>query len=511
MSGVPVSAPNSGNLWRQVADLRPQLRHGIEVLAQDYRGERWYLLHDRSSGRFLRFNAAAYEFLGRLDGDLSVQDVLDIANAGREEQPVLLPEDVMQILAQLHGAEVLRGGLPLGAQDVLERYQQVQRFRRRRALSNPLALRIRLLDPDRLLTRLLPAVRGLFTWGGFMLWFAVVALAALLAVANSSELVSAVDSKTLAAGELLSFWLLYPVIKALHELAHGLAVKMWGGEVHETGISLLVFMPVPYVDASAAWALRDKRRRAIVGAVGIMVELFLAALALLVWLAVEPGLLRDTMLNVVLIGSVSTLLFNGNPLLRYDAYYVLEDLVEIPNLASRSSRYYLYLMQRYLLGIKGLQSPVTAQGESAWFAVYGLLSPLYRLSVSIAIALYLASEFLVVGVVLALWTLSMQIIRPLLQSVRFIATSPRLATGRVRAVMAATGVILLAVVIVNVPAPLVTRTQGVVWPAEDARVVSAGEGFVVEVLTHPGSHVEPGQVLLRIDNPELRARRAVLA
>ena len=108
MSGVPVSAPNSGNLWRQVADLRPQLRHGIEVLAQDYRGERWYLLHDRSSGRFLRFNAAAYEFLGRLDGDLSVQDVLDIANAGREEQPVLLPEDVMQILAQLHGAEVLR-------------------------------------------------------------------------------------------------------------------------------------------------------------------------------------------------------------------------------------------------------------------------------------------------------------------------------------------------------------------------------------------------------------------
>lgn len=504
-------APPADGLWQQVADLRPRLRHGVEILVQDYRGERWYLLHDKVSGRFLRFNASAYEFLGRLDGDLSVQEVLELANSGHGGRPVLSTDDVMQILAQLHGAEVLRGGLPLGAQDVLERYQQSQRFRRKRALSNPLALRIRLFDPDRLLTALLPAVRWMFSWGGFLFWLTVVITAVLLALTGFEQLVAAIGDKTLSTGELLMFWLLYPVIKALHEIGHGLAVKVWGGEVHETGISLLIFMPVPYVDASAAWALRDKRRRAIVGAAGIMVELFIAAVAFMIWLVVEPGLLRDVMFNIALIGSVSTLLFNGNPLLRFDGYYVLEDMIEIPSLAARSGRYYLYLIQRYILGIDGARSPVTAKGETAWFAIYGLLAPLYRLTVMVGIALYLASEFLIVGVVLALWTIAMQLLRPLLLSIRFIAASPRLEARRMRG-FATVGVLLLLVTgLLNLQAPLVTRVQGVVWPTQDARVVTATEGFVVDVNAAAGETIAAGEVLLRLDDPKLRARRQVLA
>lgn len=504
-------APSADALWQQVADLRPRLRHGVEILVQDYRGERWYLLHDKVSGRFLRFNAAAYEFLGRLDGDLSVQEVLELSNGGRADRALLTTEEIMQILAQLHGAEVLRGGLPLGAQDVLERYQKTQRFRRQRALSNPLALRIRLFDPDRMLTAMLPAVRWMFSWTGLVFWLVVVFGAGLLALAEFEQLVTALEDKTLSTGELLMFWLLYPVIKALHELGHGLAVKVWGGEVHETGISLLVFMPVPYVDASASWALRDKRRRAIVGAAGIMVELFVAALAFIAWLVVEPGLFRDVMLNVALIGSVSTLFFNGNPLLRFDGYYVLEDLVEIPSLAARSSRYYLYLIQRYLLGIADVRSPVTAKGETAWFAVYGILAPAYRLTVMVGIALYLASEFLVVGVVLALWTISMQLLRPLFLSIRFIATSPRLEARRARG-FATVAVLLLAMAaLFNLQAPLVTRVQGVVWPAEDARVVAAAEGFVVDVQVDAGQRVSAGDILFRLDDPQLRTRRQVLA
>ena len=181
---------------------------------------------------------------------------------------------------------------PMGAQDLLERYNKSQRFRKRRALSNPLALRIPLFDPNRLLDRLAPLARMLFSWTAAWIWMVVVGLAALLAVANGSELAAAIGAKTLSTSEVLIFWTLYPIIKALHELGHGLAVKAWGGEVHETGINLLVFMPVPYVDATAAWAFRDKRRRAMVGAAGIVVELFLAALGILVWLLVEPGLVR---------------------------------------------------------------------------------------------------------------------------------------------------------------------------------------------------------------------------
>jgi len=505
-----MSSVRNEEFWQQVAGLRPSLRKDVEILAQTYRGERWYLLHDHGSGRFIRFNSTAYQFLGRLDGDLSVAEILEQANLGQEDEPVLEPEDVLQILAQLHGAEALRGGLPLGAQDLINRYQQAQRQRRRRTLSNPLALRIPLFDPTRLLDRLARPARWIFSTAGLWLWLCVVGLAGVLALANAAEIGAAIGAKTLSASEVLVFWLLYPLVKALHELGHGMAVRAWGGEVHETGINLLVFMPVPYVDASASWAFRDKRRRAVVGAAGILVELFLAALGIITWLLVEPGLVRDLALNVALIGSVSTLLFNGNPLLRFDAYYVLEDLVEIPNLASRSARFYLYLMQHHLLGLDDARSPVNAKGEAAWFSAYGLLSPLYRLIVLVGIGLYLADEFLVVGVMLATWAVTMQVARPLFLSVRFILTSPRVEAQRIRGLLVMGTVLILAFALPTLPTPLVTRAQGVVWPAEQARVVSAGDGFVVDVLVAAGQEVEPGDVLLRLEDHELRTRHAVL-
>ena len=266
-----MKSQDSGSLWKHVSELRPRLRKDVEILVQDYRGERWYLLHDKSGGRYLRFNTSAYAVLGRLNGDITLQEILEQANVDRDEPDQLSADDVLQVLAQLHNAEVLRDGLPLTAQDALGRYQLHQRFQRKRTLSNPLAIRIPIFDPDRLLNRLTRPSRWLFSSTGALLWVVVVVSALLLLVANFSLVIDAIDAKTLNASEVLAFWLLYPVIKALHELGHGMAVKAWGGEVHETGINLLVFMPVPYVDASAAWGFRDKRRRAIVGAAGILV------------------------------------------------------------------------------------------------------------------------------------------------------------------------------------------------------------------------------------------------
>jgi len=331
-----------------------------------------------------------------------------------------------------------------------------------------------------------------------------------LAIANTESLGTAISAKTLSPYEVLVFWAVFPFIKLLHELGHGLAVKAWGGEVHECGINLLVFMPVPYVDASASWAFRDKRRRALVGAAGILVELFLAALGFLVWLSVEPGIVQEMALNVALIGSISTLLFNGNPLLRFDGYYVLEDLVEVPNLASRSSRYYLYLIQRYVLRLADARSPATAEGEAAWFGMYGLISPLYRLFVLIGIAFYLADEFFIVGVVLASWALFRQVLKPLYMSVRFLLTSPRLEARRVRgfALLGLLGAVLVGVL--WLPAPLVTEAQGVVWLDEKGQVVTKTHGFVAEVMVSPGQRLAVGDPVLRLDDPELEAQRSML-
>ena len=183
------------------------------------------------------------------------------------------------------------------------------------------------------------------------------------------------------------------MVKVVHEFAHAYAVKLWGGEVHEMGIMLLVLMPLPYVDATSASAFRLKRRRMLVGAAGVLIEIFVAAVAMLVWVNVEPGAVRAISYNVMLVAGVSTLLFNGNPLLRYDAYYVLSDYLEIPNFGTRSTRYLSYLLQRYLLGIKDASFPPASAGEKRWLLFYAVASSIYRVFISLSRVSFFSSVF----------------------------------------------------------------------------------------------------------------------
>lgn len=498
------------SLWQYVAQLRPYLRKHVQILVQDYRDERWYLLHDESSGKFTRFNATAYEVIGRLNGDFSMQEILYLVNKTRHADERLETDDIINILAQLERAEVLRDGLPTGKQDLLNRYAQ-SRQSKRSALGNPLAIRIPLFDPNSILNYLAPLARVVFSAKGFWLWLFTLVTALILALVNAQELVAAVGAKTLSTSDLLAFWLIYPVIKILHELGHGMAVKAGGGESHETGITLLLFMPVPYIDASASWAFRDKRRRALVGAAGILVELFLAAIGLFVWLLTEPGFVHDIAFNTMLISGISTLLFNGNPLLRYDGYYVLSDLIEIPNLASRANQFYLYLIQKYVLGVTGLRSPVTAKGEPAWLLFYGLASPLYRLMVLIGIALYLPSEFFVIGVILASWAIFKQILKPLLQSLYFLMTSPRLEARRVRAFSTVGLVMIICAGLLQVPVSLTTQAQGVIWFDDNGQILSPSNSFVQEVVVASGSEVNAGDVLIQLNDKQLLTEHTILA
>ncbi len=492
--------------WPLIAGLRPQLRRHMRTYPQVYRGERWYVLRDESNGRHLRFNASAYEFIGRLDGDHRVQEIWDqmLAVLGQE---ALSQDEVVMILTQLFTVDALKSGLPADAKEFFKRFQHDRRLRWQRAIMNPLAIRVPLLDPDRVLNRLMSWVRPMFSWTGAALWMLVVGFACLLALVNFPALSSAVDQDILSPANLTLMLLMFIAIKLVHEFAHAFAVKMWGGEVHEMGITLLVLMPVPYVDASAAWGFRDKYKRVLVGAVGILVELFLAALALFVWLAVEPGLVRDAALNALLIGSVSTLLFNANPLLRFDGYYVLQDLIEIPNLYTRSSRYYLYLIQHHLFGLDRIRSPVTAAGEGIWFAVYGLAAFFYRLAILAVIVLFLAEEHLFIGVALGTWAAATQLILPIFRGVRFLLAGPILAGHRFRAT--AVSALLVGAMSAGsllLPVSLTTHAEGVVWVSDQAQLYAGAEGFVTEVLVASGTHVEAGTPVVQMRAPSLEAR-----
>ena len=496
--------------WYRVAALKPRIRAHARILRQSFRDEIWYVLQDQAAERSHRFSPAAHHFIGLMDGERTVQQIWEAASAHLgDEAPT--QEEVIRLLGQLHAADALLCDVPPDSLEVFRRHQQHERMLWRRRLWTPLALRFPLLDPDRFLERTLPWVQPLFGWFGILLWLAVVGTGAVLAASHWTDLTEDITDRVLDPANLVLLWFVYPVVKALHELGHAYATRKWGGEVHEIGIMLLVLSPVPYVDASAAWGFREKSRRMVVGAAGIAVELFLGALALFVWLAVEPGAVRAIAYNVMLISGVSTLLFNGNPLLRFDGYYVLADAIEIPNLGARSNQYLGYLFQRYVLGIADAESPAHTTGERVWMVLYGITSFVYRLFITFVIVLFIAGKFFFIGVLLAIWAVATQVMMPVGKSLSFLFGSPNLRRQRGRALSTSVALAAAAAVLIFVvPAPNWTRTEGVIWVPEEAQVRAGADGFIQRLLAPVDSEVSGGQPLLQAEEPFLSTRVAVL-
>lgn len=496
--------------WYRVAQLRLRLRSHTQIHRHRFRGRVWHVLQDHQSGRFHRLSPAAHLLVCLLNGRRSVNEAWELV--GKElgdDQPS--QDETIRLLSQLHQADLLRGDLPPDLDELARRSDRGQRRKLLQQIRNPLAIRIPAVDPERLLQATSWLVAPVFTRAGLLIWLLLIGWGLVLAVDHWPELTHNVVDRVLSANNLLQLLLLYPLIKLVHEFGHAYAVKRWGGEVHEIGIMLLVLMPVPYVDASTSTAFRSRWQRATVAGAGIMTEMLIAALAMMLWVQVEEGLVRALAFNTMLIAGVSTLLFNGNPLLRFDGYYVLCDLIDIPNLGTRANRYIFYLLQRYLLRIRDAQSPVSAPGERGWFVGYAISSFAYRVLIMYGIAIFLISTFMILGVVLAIWAAFTMFVVPLFKGIRFLVTSPQLHNRRGTAFASVGGAVALLVVpFVAIPVPYATIAEGVVWLPEDAAVRTNTEGIIRSLHAEAGDTVAKGDPLATLDEPILAARIRVL-
>lgn len=496
--------------WYRVAALKPRLRSHTDIQRHYYRGQAWYVLQDHSSRRFHRFTPAAFLLINLMDGKRSVEHIWQLAaDQLGDDSPT--QDEMIQILSQLHAADVLQCDISPDSEELFRRHQRKKKQQWKQMFSNPLSIRLPLFDPEKMLRRWLPVVKPVFSGWGLLVWSIMLLVAILVAAENWSSLTDNVIDRVLSADNLLILWLTYPIVKALHELGHAFATKVWGGEVHELGIMLLVLVPIPYVDASASSAFRDKRQRIIVSAAGMMVETTLAALALFVWVSVEDGLVSSIAYNIMLIGGISTVLFNGNPLLRFDGYYMLADAVEIPNLGGRSRQHLIYLFQRYLFGMDSAQSPAHTQGERNWFIAYGILSFLYRIVIMITIILYIATQFLVIGILLAIWAALTQAVIPLFKLVGFLLFSPTIARARARAITTSgTLVAGLTAIALFLPVPLGSKAQGIISLPEQAYIHTATDCFITDILAEHNTIVSENAPLLKCDDPFLRLNAKVL-
>lgn len=496
--------------WYRVAGLKPRLRSHIQVQRQVFREKEWYVLQDHSTGRFHRISPEAYFVTGLMDGKRTMADIWAAATVHLGES---LPtqEEIIKLLAQIHGFDGLQSDLLPDMTELSERNRREKRSKLLSYLASPTSLRFPLFDPDKFLERTQVLVSPLFSWFGGLLWLSVVVYGLLLVGVHWNELTANVTDRILHLENVLILSLVYPVFKALHEFGHAYAVKRWGGEVHEMGIMLLVFVPIPYVDATSSYSFRDKKKRMLVGGAGILVELFLAALAAIVWVNVGPGTVRVIAYDMMIIGGVSTLLMNGNPLIRYDAYYILSDFLEIPNLAARSSEYLGYFVKRRLLWISEVQSTAQTRGEACWLVFYGVASFVYRMFIMTAIMVFIAGKFFVIGILIALWTLFGFVVLPLKKIIQHMSSDPHLQRYRVRTLLA--GGIALALVVAAVAGlqiPSFSVVEGIVAVPVESQVNAGADGFVVKFLAAPDSVVHRGDPLIQCESQKLSKEVSVL-
>lgn len=496
--------------WLAIAPLRLRLAPQVRFSRQIIRGEVWFILQDPLSGRHFRVTSEAHLLLELLDGSRTLEQVYELAGRRQgEHRPS--QQEIVDLVLQLHGSDLMRGMPKRGSRELAARAVAIRRARMMRTLKSPLTIRIPLINPDRFLERTRGLGRLLFSRFGFAAWLIIIGWTAAEVGTNWAELTGSVVERVLAADNLPLLTLAFVLSKLVHEFGHGLAVKRWGGEVNEMGITLLVFMPIPYVEASSSAIFPSKWQRAAVGAAGMYLELMLAAAAMFVWLYMGPGLLRTLAFNTMVVAGVSTILINANPLLRYDGYFILADIIEIPNLGPRAYRRLGDLAQRYLFGVSKPPAGSLAEGETGWLVTYAIASYLCRMFVIASIAIFLANQFFVIGVALAIWLCAASIVLPFYRGAAFVLASPKLEGHRQRALLVtALGLSALAGLLFVLPAPLATRAEGVVWAPPGAEVATETDGFVKAVLAKDGDAVCTGCQLLALDNPELPTSLAVL-
>ncbi|MGV3569472.1 MAG: site-2 protease family protein [Ramlibacter sp.] len=487
--------------WFRVAGMRVSLLPTVRVQRQQFRGRDWYVLEDSYTQRFFRMTPEAWAFISRLTPEKTVEETW---NAFIESHPEQAPgqEAVIQLLSQLHVSNLLYFRHQPDNDAIVER---VRRTRRRELTGKAMSFlffRVPLVDPNAWLDRMKPLIRVLTGPWMAILWLVVVAMGCAAAIEHRDALVDKTQG-LLSLSNLPWLYVCLAVLKLLHELGHAFVTKRYGGEVRTLGVMFLLFTPLPYVDATASWAFRNPWHRVYVGAAGMLVEFFLAAVGALVWAATGPGLVNSIAFNVMVIGSVSSLIFNGNPLLRFDAYYMLSDAVEIPNLYQKGQKQWLYFGDKYLLGSEGVSSPAQDEREWWWLTSYGLLSFLYLIIVTVGITLFLLDQWFAIGVVALAITLATKIVMPSWKLFGHL-TGPKVARTRRRALAGALGIAAVLVGVIGwVPVPYSVQAQGILQASDAAVVYAPTDGALLRAVARNGQHVRAGDVVAQLRNPDL--------
>lgn len=522
---MTVAAPAAHELERRKR-VRLRLRSDLSRSVQKYEGRTYFIYKDPVTLRYYRFKEQEDFLLGFMNGKTTLDEAQqEYEKRFRPERLTL--EDLEGFAQQLLSAGLVQNESPRAGQQLIDHRNKRKRRQLLQTLTNVLYIRIPLFDPDVLLKKMMP-----YTGFFFSLWFFALSLClmggAILLVTTHFD---TFRSKLPSYHEFFSFstvvylWIALGVVKVIHEFGHGLSCKRFGGEVHEMGLLFLVFSPAMYCNVSDSWTLPSKWKRIIISAAGIYVELIIAALSTFVWWnSPTQPFINNLSLSLMVVCSVSTVVFNANPLMRYDGYYVLADWIEIPNLRERSNRYLKHLFCDYCLGVEVPPEPYMALWRRVLFVLYATTSYIYRWVVTYFILFFLYNflrpyKLGVISGMLAMMALGSMIGWPLFSMCKNIHRRGRLPDMKpIRVSITLSVFLAIIVAIVTVPLP-VSRVyaEGVieVQPDDIESVYVAiaqkedEKAILLELFVHDGQVVKKGDQLARFGNRQLDATLAL--
>jgi putative peptide zinc metalloprotease protein len=488
--------------WHRVAAQRIRLRPSVQIRKQYYRGERWHVAQDPFTHGFFRFSAEAHAFVARLDGSRTVEEIWrHCLELNGERAPG--QGEVISMLAQLYQANLIVSDVPPDTARLFERQKKHKQRELRSRLLSVFFLRLRLWDPDSFLKRTLPYLGWVFTPAAAILWVLVVGTGLAMALGDWDRLRDQ-SAGVLEPGNLLLLYLAFGLAKVVHEFGHAYTCRRFGGEVHAMGLTLLVFTLVPFVDTTAAWAFRERSRRVLVGLAGMIPELFLAGVAAMVWANTGAGLLNGICYNLMLVASISTVLFNANPLLRFDGYYILADLTDTPNLQQRSQQQLLHVVESRVFGGRLSTGPARTRREGSLLVTYAIASWIYRILITWTLIILVADKYFGLGLAAAAIAFFGTFLMPIGMAVRYLTREPRIERVRRRAwtislASAATVLVFLSLV----PFPRRFRAPGLLRAEHYTKVIAESAGYVETVAVPSRTPVAAGDLLLTLRNPEL--------
>ncbi len=502
---MPTTPPAASDVERR-KKVRIRMRRDLDIAPQKYEGRTYYVVKDPVSLRYYRFKEQEHFLIDLMDGSTTLDDAQkEYEKRFRPERLTL--EDLEGFAQQLLTAGLAQNESPQAGKQLFDRRKKRRRTEWMQTLTNILYIKIPLYDPDKLLSWMLPYLRWIFTFWFLTLSVAVM-LAAILLVGTHFE---AFREKLPSYHEFFSFktvvylWAALAMVKVIHEFGHGLSCKAFGGEVHEMGALFLVFSPCLYCNVSDAWTLPSKWKRIIISAAGIYVEFMIACIATFIWWnSPAHPFINNLALSLMVVCSVSTFVFNANPLMRYDGYYVLADWLEIPNLRDRSNRFLQRLVMDYCLGIEVQPEMYMALWRRVLFVVYAIVSYIYRWVITFSI-LYFMSQFLkpyklgVVSGMLACGAAGSLVGWPLYRLGKNLhkrGRLPDMKSGRVTLSALALTAVILFIFLVPLPVSRVRQLALVqVQEGYVERAVVPMTGILDQLYVRDGDRVEKGQVL----------------